>query len=375
MKIIHLGDLHIGKRVNEFSMIEDQKYILNEIIKIIDIEKPKALVIAGDVYDKAIPPEQAVTVLDDFLVELANRNIITFVISGNHDSAERIGFGSRLMQAKGIYMSQNSCKNIKPIELSDEHGKLDIYMLPFVKMGQVKVEYENDDIENYTQAIKTVLDSFKLDKSKKNILIAHQFVTGASTCESEDIFVGGSENVDCEVFENFDYVALGHLHSPQFVKKETIRYSGSPLKYSFSEVNQKKSVTVIEFTDKVKIKEIPLKPLKDLKEIKGACDELVSIIESDEDYIHAVLTDEEDVIDALAKLRSVYPNIMKISYDNKRTKASREILLNEKIPELKPIEVFAEFYKKQNNKDLSESQNAILEDVIDRIWGGDFETD
>ena len=276
MKILHLSDLHLGKRVNEFSMIEDQEYILTKIIHIIDEQAPEVILIAGDVYDKAVPSAEAVELFDNFLVRLSKRNLKVFVISGNHDSAERIAFGGRLMDKSGIYMSPVYNGIIEPITLTDEFGNVKFYMLPFVKPSNVRRFCPDQEVTTYTEAVKAAIENMKIDSSERNILITHQFVTGAMRTESEDISVGGTDSVDASVFEGFDYVALGHIHRAQKCGSEYVRYSGTPLKYSFSEANDVKSVTMIDMKEKgnIELSFMPLTPKRDLVEIKGSYNEL-----------------------------------------------------------------------------------------------------
>ena len=277
MKFIHLSDLHLGKRVNEFSMLEDQEYILTKIINIIDEQKPNGIIIAGDVYDKSVPSAEAVELFDDFLVRLSKRDLKVFVISGNHDSAERIAFGGRLMDKSGIFMSPVYNGEVEPIVLSDEFGEINVYMLPFVKPSNVRRFFPDSEILSYTDAVKVAVDAMNIDPSKRNILITHQFVTGAERTESEDVSVGGSDNVDASVFAAFDYVALGHIHRGQKCGGgDFIRYSGTPLKYSFSEANDSKTVTVVDIKAKgdISLEFVPLVPKRDMVEIKGTYEEL-----------------------------------------------------------------------------------------------------
>ena len=376
MKFIHLSDLHLGKRVNEFSMLEDQEFILTKIINIIDEQKPQGVIIAGDVYDKSVPSAESVELFDNFLVSLSKRNLKVFVISGNHDSAERIAFGGRLMNKSGIYMSPVYSGEVEPITLTDDFGELKVYMLPFVKPSQVKRFFPETEISNYTEALKTAIDSMKINTSERNLLITHQFVTGATRTESEDVSVGGSDNVDASVFNGFDYVALGHIHRSQKCGGgEYIRYCGTPLKYSFSEANDKKTVTVVEMNDKgnITLDFIPLIPKRDMVEIKGSYEELTlkSFWENttyNEDYMHVTLTDEEDIPDVLTKLRVIYKNIMKLDYDNKRTRTANEIKGAENIKEKSPLEHFREFYQLQNGQPLSDEQTELITDIISQIW-------
>ena len=373
MKLIHLSDLHLGLRFKEFSMLEDQEYILTKIINIIDDEKPQAVIIAGDVYDKSVPPADAVQLFDDFLVRLAKRNLQVFIISGNHDSAERIAFGSRLMDLSGIHLSPVYDGRVSPITLEDKAGRVRFYMLPFLKPANVRRFFEDETIESYTDALRTAIAHMDIDPSDRNILITHQFVTGAARSDSETVSVGGSDNVDASVFEPFDYVALGHIHGPQSIEKETIRYCGTPLKYSFSEKDHEKSVTLVEINakDELTIRTVPLIPKHDLREIRGSYEELTlrSTYEgtATDDYLHIILTDEEDVPDALNRLRTIYPNLMKLDYDNSRTRNTAYIDQTESIEKKTEIELFAEFYEKQNGQAMSEEQMKFSLDLFESI--------
>ena len=375
MKIIHLADLHIGKRVNEFSMIDDQKHILNQILEIIDKEKPDAVIIAGDVYDKQVPSIEAVELLDSFISDISKRKTTTFIISGNHDSAERLAFGSSLMAMGKIYISPVYNGKISKYTLKNDFGSANFYLLPFVKPNHVKRFFPDEKIESYTDAIRVVVDNLKLDTSEINILIAHQFVTGASRTESEEISVGGLDNVDASVFEDFDYVALGHIHRPQKIGTERIRYCGTPLKYSFSEVNDTKSVSIIEINSKedFNLRMIPLIPKRDMRKIRGTYEELTTKTSYEstntDDYIHVTLTDEFNVADAIQKLRVIYKNIMKLEYDNIRTRESRKINLDDMVIENKnPLEIFSEFYKLQNNKEMDNEQKEIIKKIMEEVW-------
>ena len=374
MKFVHLSDLHLGKRVNEYSMLEDQEYILTKIINIIDDEKPAGVIIAGDVYDKSIPSAEAVQMFDDFLTRLAKRNLQVFVISGNHDSPERMSFGSRLMDQSGIHISQVYNGKIEPFAMKDEHGIINVYMLPFVKPAHVK-RFSDESIESYTDAIRVAVAEMNVDQGARNLLITHQFVTGATRSESEDISVGGSDNVDVSVFDGFDYVALGHIHSPQNCTSERVRYCGTPLKYSFSEAKDNKSITVVELEEKgnVSVKTVSLVPMRDMVEIKGRYNEIMlkSFYENtsyQEDYIHITLTDEEDIVDAIGKLRTVYHNLMKLDYDNKRTRSVAQVDGAVDVETKTPIELFSDFYELQNNQPMSDEQKAFVEDLIEQVW-------
>lgn len=375
MKLMHLSDLHLGKRVNDFSMLEDQAYILNKIINIIDDEKPTGIILAGDIYDKPIPPAEAVELFDDFLYKLSQRNIQVFIISGNHDSAERIAFGARLFDKTGIYLSPVYNGTISPIEVHDDFGKLNIYMLPFIKPVHVSRYFPDKEISSYTDAVSTVIENMHIDTSSRNILVTHQFVTGSSRTESEDVSVGGSDNVDSVVFKDFDYVALGHIHRSQSCCSEYIRYCGTPLKYSFSESKDTKSITVIDIKEKgnIKLDFIPLTPLRDMVELKGTYEELMlrSFYENTtypDDYVHITLTDEDDILDVITRLRVVYKNIMKLDYDNQRTRSSSEINLINDMESKSPLELFDIFYESRNGQPLNNEQREFMENIIEDIW-------
>lgn len=378
MKLIHLSDLHLGKRLGEFSMLEDQKYILDQIIDIIDGEAPNAVIIAGDVYDKTVPPAEAVQLFNDFITETARQKIPCFIISGNHDSPERIAFGSEIMSMGGVYFSPVYNGSVKPITLTDEFGKVNFYMLPFVKPSTVRRCLDNEELQGYGEAIAAAVEKIEIDKSERNVLITHQFVTGAELSESEDISAGGSESVPADIFADFDYTALGHIHRPQNIGSEKIRYCGTPLKYSFSEADQQKSVTVIELKEKgvLYAKTVPLTPLRDMVELKGSYEELTdkSFLEKgghSEDYVRIILTDEEDVPDALAKLRLRYHNLMRLDYDNKRTRLNAALPDHEEAKSKPPIELFSEFYELRNNKSMSDDQSSFMEKLINKIWTED----
>lgn len=387
MKFLHISDLHIGKRLNEFSMIEDQRYILKEILEIAKREQVDGILIAGDIYDKPIPSAEAVKVFDLFLTKLADQKIKVFAISGNHDSPERIAFGAQLMSSRDVYVSPVYDGTSTKITVTDEYGELYIYLLPFLKPAvmrhvlekelekesEKKSEKEADTKmpESYHDAVRMAIERMDIDKEKRNILVSHQFVTGAGRCDSEDVSVGGIDNVDAEVFDAFDYVALGHIHSPQSVKHETVRYCGTPLKYSFSEAAQEKAVVFVECAKKgqVLLRTIPLKPLHDMRKIRGTYLEVTarSFYEGTDtqDYVQITLTDEEDVPDALQKLRVIYPNLMQLAYDNSRTKQNQMIEISEHTQRKTELELFEEFYELQNNQPMSQEQAAFIKKLIE----------
>lgn len=376
MKILHLSDLHFGKRLNNFSLLEDQYHINQQIFKLAEDTHIEAVIIAGDVFDKQIPSAGAIQLFDDFLNFWAELNLPVFIISGNHDSAERLSFGANIFSNNNIYISPVYNGQITPITLNDAYGKINFYLLPFIKPATVRPFFPDEKINSYTEAVQTVLKKLPLNKNERNILIAHQFVTGAVLSDSEEIVIGGLDNIDARIFNSFDYVALGHIHTPQTILRDTIRYCGTLLKYSFSEANQQKSATIVNIKTKgqINIDTYPVKPLHDMRKIKGTYAELTSrqtYINTDtNDYILATLTDEEDIPDAVNRLRSIYPNIMQLNYDNMRTRTSRNIETIDTNTAKAPLELFNEFYKLQNNQPLNEIQSQIIQDLISAIWEG-----
>lgn len=374
MKFIHISDLHLGKRVYEFSMMEEQRDILEKILNVADNERVEAVLISGDVYDRQVPSAEAVQLFDWFLTALAGRGLFVFVISGNHDSAERLSFGAKLMETRRVYIAPVFAGKIAPVTLTDDYGEISIYLLPFLKPAYVRRFYPEEEIADYEDALRMVMERTEVDTAKRNVLLAHQFVTGAQRSESEEISVGGLDNVSAENFAVFDYTALGHIHKPQSAGAPHIRYCGTPLKYSFSETGHEKSATVVELKEKgkVDIRTIRLEPLRDLREIKGSYEELTDKRNWEnartEDYLHVTLTDEEDVPEAIRKLRVIYPNIMKLDYDNRRTRSAVSVGISEKQEERTPLQLFEELYRLQNNQDFGEEQREYLAGLIEEIW-------
>ena len=374
MRFLHLSDLHLGKRVCEFSMLDDQRYILEQILSLLDSHPVDAVLLAGDLYDKPVPPAEAVRLLDWFLTELSHRELPVFAISGNHDSADRVAFGSALLAESRVYVSPVFSGPPEPITLTDAHGPVDLYLLPFLKPTMVRHVWPDAPIESYNDALACVLDHCSPDPARRSVLVAHQFVAGAASCESEEPSVGGIDWVDAALFDKFDYVALGHLHSPQKVGRDTLRYCGTPLKYSFSEASQHKSVTFVELDEKgsVTIATEPLVPRHDLRELRGSYMELTDRRNYEgnavDDYLHITLTDEQDVPDALARLRVIYPNLMRLDYDNLRTREDQQITAPERAESITPLEHFSAFYQLQNNQPLTAEQAAFCQQLIEEIW-------
>lgn len=374
MKFLHLADLHLGKRVNGFSMLEDQAHILRQILAILDDEQPDGVLIAGDVYDKSVPSVEAVGLLDGFLTELRARGVPVLLISGNHDSPERLAFGGRVMDSCGIHISPVYDGALAPVTLHDAFGPVHVWLLPFVKPAHVRRWFPDADIESYTDAMAEAVAHMDIDTAARNVLVTHQFVTGGTRSGSEELSVGGTDNVDSGVFAPFDYVALGHLHGAQHIGRETIRYAGSPLKYSFSEARQHKSVTVVTLGEKgdVQVRTAALTPLRELREIRGSYDELTarSFYEHTtyrSDYLHLILTDEQDVFDAMSRLRTIYPYLMTLDYDNARTRAAGGMSVPAETERRTPLELFEALYTRQNHRPMSEVQRAYIAQLMEQI--------
>lgn len=374
MKFLHLADLHLGKRVNGFSMLEDQAHILRQILAILDDEQPDGVLIAGDVYDKSVPSVEAVGLLDGFLTELRARGVPVLLISGNHDSPERLAFGGRVMDSCGIHISPVYDGALAPVTLHDEFGPVHVWLLPFVKPAHVRRWFPDADIESYTDAVAEAVAHMDIDTAARNVLVTHQFVTGGTRSGSEELSVGGTDNVDSGVFAPFDYVALGHLHGAQHIGREMIRYAGSPLKYSFSEARQHKSVTVVTLGEKgdVQVRTAALTPLRELREIRGSYDELTarSFYEHTtyrSDYLHLILTDEQDVFDAMSRLRTIYPYLMTLDYDNARTRAAGGMSVPAETERRTPLELFEALYQRQNHRPMSEVQREYIAQLMEQI--------
>lgn len=380
MKILHLSDLHIGKRVNEFPMIDDQKYILDQILHIAEEQKVDAIAIAGDIYDKSIPSADAVEILDEFLSNIARLNKVCLIVSGNHDSAERIAYGARIMNERGIHLSKVFQGNIEKVSLKDEYGDFNIYLLPFIKPIHVKQFYPDAEIQSYEEAVRFIIEKSDIDVNQRNMILAHQFFSNGGQLpelsDSDTVSVGGIDNVDVSVLNCFDYAALGHIHKPQVVGAELFRYCGSPLKYSFSEVKHEKCALVITFKEKgsTQIDRIPLTPKRDMREIKGSIDKLLSpeIYEqvNRDDYIHVTLTDEDEIIDAIGRVRAIYPNVMRLDFENSRTRSINAVNAAENVADKTPLELFKEFYEMQNSMPLDREKEDIVRNLLE-LAGGD----
>lgn len=375
MRFVHTADLHIGKFVNEFSMLKDQEYILDQIITILEEEKADALIIAGDVYDRSIPPAEAVALLDRFLSELIQKDIKVFMISGNHDSPERIGFAKDIVEEKGLYIAGTYDGNARVVNLKDDYGTIKIHLLPFIKPAVVKYYLQEEKINDYQNSVQALIQQAGLKKEERNILMTHYFITSGGIqpelSDSEStISVGGVDNVDASVFEGYDYVALGHIHRSQTIGGNHIRYAGSPIKYSFSEVHHKKSVTIIDMKEKgqLDIRVRDLKPLHDMRKIKGNLKELMDEKIQKEadvnDYIQATLTDAKELIDPIGTLRTVYPNTMQVIIE-KNIRNEENVVAFERIKNRSTIEIYKEFYEAVVGQDFDQERYALMKEIID----------
>ena len=368
MKLIHLSDLHLGKTLCGYPMLDDQRHILERIIEITEAQKPDAILIAGDVFDRSAPSAETVSLLDDFLTQLSGFRIPILMIAGNHDSAERIAYGGRIMERSGIYLSPVYDGTVKSVILSDAHGDVCFWLLPFLHPADVRLHYPETK-PNANDALHTVIDSMDLDPSVRNVLIAHQFVTGASVSESEEMYCGTAEQVSTELFTPFEYTALGHLHNPQNVGSVRVRYCGTPLKYSVSEAGSSKSVTLIELGEKGSepvVTEIPLTPLRDMKKLRGSFDELIQGM--DDSYVHVVLTDPTDVTDAMGKLRMRYPYILGMEYERNNIAAPDILEKLQREPEKNPEELFSAFFEQVLSVKMNEQQAQIIHDLVETLW-------
>ena len=364
MKLMHLADLHLGKRLLKQSLEEDQAAILEELLHIAAEERPDCVLIAGDVYDRDVPPEWAVRLFDDFLVRLRRLGPEICMISGNHDSAERVAFGGRLLESGGVYVSPMYRGGIEPVVLRDEYGPVKLWPIPYLRPSEVRRFHPEEEIRTYQDAMAVLLEGLSLDPTERNAVLVHQFISGASTCESEERVVGGTDEISGELLECFDYAALGHLHGPQWVRQEQIRYAGSPLKYSFSEAEQEKSVTIVELGPKGSrlIRTVPLKPLRELSRLRGSFEELTATGRCCEDYLEITLTDEEEPLDAAARLRVHYPNLLSLRYDNSRTRSDLELSGISEVERKSEAELFAELFEQQNGR-------APTEEMLDYLTG------
>lgn len=376
MKLFHLSDLHLGKRVYAFSMLQDQRYVLEQVCALAEKHQLDGILLSGDLYDKPIPPVEAVQLLDEFLTKMQQMGIAVYAISGNHDSAGRVDFGSRILQQQNLHICGAFDGKLYHVSKEDAFGEIHFYLLPFLKPATVSAFREGGESLTYAEAVKWALETVDVDTTKRNVLLAHQFVTWKGTAEesdSETKTLGGVDEMDASLFFDFDYVALGHLHSPQRIGRATIRYGGSPLKYSFSELRQKKGVTLVEIQEKGNITTefLPLEPLHPLREIKGTLADLLEAAEEaggSEDYVRAILTDEGAVYDTVGRLRVYYPNLMTLEMAQ-RGERQEDFSLQLDQEQLSGPALFAGFFEKQNDREMSEAQKALVEKIWQDLGG------
>ena len=366
LTFIHISDLHIGKKLYCYDLLDDQKYVLDKILSYIDEYKPDAVFISGDIYDRTNPSEEAIALLSEFLERLQASNSEVFVIAGNHDPGEKLSFLSSVVDKSGLHIMGKFKGKLEKRSIAGA----DIYMLPYIRTVDAKHYFPDSSIESLKDAMNIIFDSSPIDKSKINILLAHQAVIGAITSGSEDITIGGESPIPSSIFSDFDYVALGHIHRAQAVGKSNIRYSGSILKYSASEHEPKVAVYGrISDEGAVDIEELKLEPLHDVVIKKGTFNEIMSGKNTD-DYVYVVLTDETDIPDAVSALMGRFPRFLAMEYQNTRTKnLSKSIVIGNTERERKPDEFFSELFEMMMKKKMSKEQESIIDCEIKRIWG------
>lgn len=379
MKLLHLADLHIGKVINEFSMLEDQKYILHQAAELAAEEKTDGVILAGDIYDRSVPTAEAVSVLNKFLEKLADLGQKIFVISGNHDSPERIGFAGSILARGGLYMEGSFLPELKKVELTDAFGPVNIYFLPFARAGAMQKVLGLEAGTDLTACIRRVIENTKINPAERNVLITHHFVTGngaePEVSDSEyPVSVGGTENVDASVFDGFDYVALGHIHKPQSIGRKEVCYAGSPLKYSFSECGREKSAVLVTLGEKergVTMERRVLKPLHDMRKVKGELaellkEEVVSLADRS-DYLFVTLTDEKELFEPMEQLRTRYPNVMQLELEKNIRHEGAAVSLKEQLREKSLLEIYRDFYEAVTDRPLDESREAVVAALLKEI--------
>lgn len=375
MKLLHLSDLHLGKRLIDTSMQEDQEYILNQIVDIAAAEQPKAVLIAGDVYDRSNPSAEAMAMFGDFVHKLAALGCAVMVISGNHDSPDRVAYMGALLKERNVYMSPVYKGNIEPVTLTDEYGPVDFFLMPFIKYSEVPQLFEGEKIENSNDAARLVIGAMQVDPARRNVILSHQCVLGSAFDEREQRFVGQLDNVNPAIYDPFDYVALGHIHRAQSIGRETLRYCGTPLKYFKKEALTQKSVTRVTLGRKgdIKIDEIPLKPLREVRLARGLFNDLLEKGPepgTEDDYYFITLTNEDDNIrNAAAQLRERYRNMLALDFDNSRTRAAGSLTIDGQTDpdDRTPMDLLAELYHMTHGRDMSDEARKYAESVIRKM--------
>lgn len=375
MKFFHLSDLHIGKQLHFYSMREEQRAVLKEIVQYAKEEKPAAIVIAGDVYDKSVPSAEAVAVFDEFVRDLSELSIKILVISGNHDSPERLEFASSFLEKGDLYIAGlppvKETDHIKKVTCEDEFGDVCFWLLPFLKPAYVRGVFPEEETLSYTEAVKKLIKREQIDKEIRNVLISHQFFTAAghepSRSDSETVYVGGAGNVDISAIMDFDYGAMGHIHKAQKVGEDRFRYCGTPLKYSAGESRDKKSLTVVTLGkkgEKPEIKELPLHPLRDVQQYKGKFEELMEL--GTDDYVSLTLTDEKMPYQPRERLEKVFPNILELKVENTRTERELSGLSGEfRISD--PYSLFKQFYEEIHGISMTEKEQGIVKEILEQV--------
>lgn len=369
VKLLHTADLHLGKQMNDLSLLADQEYVLQQILHIAEAEQVQAVLIAGDVYQRAAPQAEAMAMFDWFVTQLMEAGKQVFIISGNHDSAQRIAYFSALIKSAGVHVTQTFNGQLQHETMQDEDGPLHIWMMPFLRPAQVRRAFPDEKILSYQDAVSAVLRHADIDFSARNVLLCHQFIAGCEVCDSEELSVGGLDRIDGSIFEGFDYVALGHIHKPQRVLRDTLRYAGSPLKYSFSEAQHKKSVSIINVQEKgcLSVHKAPLYPLHDVRRIEGLMDEIMRMPYS-EDYVWITIHDEQPMPDARVTLSVNFPNMMRFSVVNSKTKADLDVKAVDTIKNKTVAELFSDFYRLQNNdQPPGEKHMQIINKIITEL--------
>lgn len=368
MKFFHLADLHLGIRLFEYSMLEDQAFFLEGLLDLLQKERPNALLLSGDIYDTATPSAETVHLFDSFLTRVSALSVKVFILAGNHDSADRLSFGASMMEKGGVYLSPAYRAPLVPVTLTDEFGEVEVLMLPFVRAADVRRVYPEEKTDTVTDAVAAALRGAYHKEGVRRILLSHQLVTDGA----EDGFaVGGADNVDLSVYRDFCYTALGHLHTARTLSDGHTRYAGSPLAYSFGEAGREKSFTevVLDGTGAVQIIERPITPLRPLSELRGSFAELMAgTAEGACAYYRVILTDEEDIPDALSELRKRYPYVFQLSYDNARTRAAAADFSEGELPTRDPQELFSELYEKQNGRPPSREEAELLSDFVREVF-------
>jgi len=364
MRFLHLSDLHIGRRLSGFSLLEDQAHVLTQALEL--AQQADAVLIAGDIYDKAQPSAEAIRTVGDFLVRLSRMGKPVFAISGNHDSPEQVAYCRELLGECGVWMAQAFDGTLEPHILHDEWGEIHVWLLPFIRPASVRPFFP--EAKTYEDAVRAALSTAELNPNARHVLVSHQYVSGAEVCESEMRLIGGVDQISLSTFDGFDYVALGHLHSPQQMAQGRVCYAGSPMPYSLSEENQRKAALLVEIGPKGErhIEKIPFDPRHRMRTVTGKLADVAGPENHSDDYVYAVLTDEDVLLDPLGALRMTYPRLMGMRIRNSRTNEEAAEVENTNVENLSPIEHFLTFYTMQNHDTPpDERRMAVMRQIIE----------